>query len=348
MAEAAPDDIVDAGLHLRHDRAAQGRDAHRRQRRVRDRRAGRRAAASPPRRPPRRPHRCPTCRCATSPSGIFTTWFNAAAGVQVHFAESIDDRAGEPARGAADDPVRRARGSGRRSCAAVEIRMASRVAGSSARNYRFWMRAGRPRSADDAGRQRRRAHRRARAALRARLAVPLPRAARPDRHAHACRYAASGAAPIAPEVLQFFMGIGVPMHEVYGMTENTAVATGEPARAACKLGTVGEPQPGIELRIDERDRRDPHPPPRRVRRLLAQPGGDRRRRSTPTAGCTPATSASGSTAPTCGSSTASRTSSSPSGGKNISPVGDRELAEGLAVRQGGGGRSATAGPTSPR
>ena len=40
------------------------------------------------------------------------------------------------------------------------------------------------------------------------------------------RYAASGAAPIAPEVLRFFMGIGVPMHEVYGMTENTAVATG--------------------------------------------------------------------------------------------------------------------------
>ena len=39
------------------------------------------------------------------------------------------------------------------------------------------------------------------------------------------RYAASGAAPIAPEVLRFFMGIGVPMHEVYGMTENTAIAT---------------------------------------------------------------------------------------------------------------------------
>ena len=64
------------------------------------------------------------------------------------------------------------------------------------------------------------------------------------------RYAASGAAPIAPEVLRFFMGIGVPMHEVYGMTENTAVATGNrPGRV--KLGTVGEPQIGVELRIDE-------------------------------------------------------------------------------------------------
>jgi long-chain acyl-CoA synthetase len=63
------------------------------------------------------------------------------------------------------------------------------------------------------------------------------------------RYAASGAAPIAPEVLRFFMGIGVPMHEVYGMTENTAVATANrPGRV--KLGTVGEPQVGVELRID--------------------------------------------------------------------------------------------------
>jgi len=64
------------------------------------------------------------------------------------------------------------------------------------------------------------------------------------------RYAASGAAPIAPEVLRFFMGIGVPMHEVYGMTENTAVATANrPGRV--KVGTVGEAQPGIELRIAE-------------------------------------------------------------------------------------------------
>ena len=65
-----------------------------------------------------------------------------------------------------------------------------------------------------------------------------------------CRFAASGAAPIAPEILKFFMGLGVPMHEVYGMTENAAVATGNrPGRI--KIGTVGEPHPGIELKIDE-------------------------------------------------------------------------------------------------
>jgi long-chain acyl-CoA synthetase len=41
------------------------------------------------------------------------------------------------------------------------------------------------------------------------------------------------------------------MHEVYGMTENSAIATGNrPGRV--KLGTVGEPQNGVEVRIDER------------------------------------------------------------------------------------------------
>ena len=64
-----------------------------------------------------------------------------------------------------------------------------------------------------------------------------------------CRYAASGAAPIAPEVLEFFTGIGVPVFELYGMTENTAVATANmPGRMI--LGTVGEPYPGIGLRLD--------------------------------------------------------------------------------------------------
>jgi long-chain acyl-CoA synthetase len=65
-----------------------------------------------------------------------------------------------------------------------------------------------------------------------------------------CRYAASGAAPIAPEVLEFFIGIGVPVSELYGMTENTAIATITLA-GRMKLGTVGEPYPGIGFRIDE-------------------------------------------------------------------------------------------------
>lgn len=63
-----------------------------------------------------------------------------------------------------------------------------------------------------------------------------------------CRYAASGAAPIAPEVLEFFIGLGVPVYELYGMTENSAVATANFV-GRMKLGTVGEPYPGTGFRI---------------------------------------------------------------------------------------------------
>jgi long-chain acyl-CoA synthetase len=65
-----------------------------------------------------------------------------------------------------------------------------------------------------------------------------------------CRYAGSGAAPIAPEVLEFFIGLGVPVFELYGMTENSAVATANFV-GRMKLGTVGEPYPGIGFRIAE-------------------------------------------------------------------------------------------------
>ncbi len=65
-----------------------------------------------------------------------------------------------------------------------------------------------------------------------------------------CRYAGSGAAPIAPEVLEFFIGIGIPVFELYGMTENSAIATANFV-GRMKLGTVGEPHPGTGFRIDE-------------------------------------------------------------------------------------------------
>jgi long-chain acyl-CoA synthetase len=64
------------------------------------------------------------------------------------------------------------------------------------------------------------------------------------------RYATSGAAPIAPEVLRDFLGMGVPIFELYGMTENSAVATTN-YPGANKVGTVGMPYTGTELRIDE-------------------------------------------------------------------------------------------------
>jgi long-chain acyl-CoA synthetase len=64
------------------------------------------------------------------------------------------------------------------------------------------------------------------------------------------RYASTGAAPIAPEVIRDFLGMGLPMYELYGMTENAAIATTNfPGRN--KVGTVGEPYSGIGFRIDE-------------------------------------------------------------------------------------------------
>jgi long-chain acyl-CoA synthetase len=56
-----------------------------------------------------------------------------------------------------------------------------------------------------------------------------------------------GASPIPPEVLEFFHAIGVPVCEVWGMSE-LAIATGNPP-GKIKIGTVGQPLPGIELKL---------------------------------------------------------------------------------------------------
>ena len=62
------------------------------------------------------------------------------------------------------------------------------------------------------------------------------------------RIALSGAAPIAPQLLDYFWALGVPVREGYGQTENTAVATYTPADDV-RLGKVGRALPGVELRI---------------------------------------------------------------------------------------------------
>jgi long-chain acyl-CoA synthetase len=62
--------------------------------------------------------------------------------------------------------------------------------------------------------------------------------------------AISGAAPIAPQVLEFLWAIGVPVREAYGQTENTAVCTMTPV-GDVRLGYVGRAVPGVELKIAE-------------------------------------------------------------------------------------------------
>lgn len=64
------------------------------------------------------------------------------------------------------------------------------------------------------------------------------------------RILASGAAPIDPEVLRFFRSMGLEICEVYGQSENTGATTiNRPGRS--RIGTVGQPYPGVEVRIAE-------------------------------------------------------------------------------------------------
>jgi long-chain acyl-CoA synthetase len=63
-----------------------------------------------------------------------------------------------------------------------------------------------------------------------------------------CSFASSAASPLAVDVAEFFAALGLPLVEVYGMTETTAVATGNrPSKV--KIGTVGPPLAGIEVRL---------------------------------------------------------------------------------------------------
>jgi long-subunit acyl-CoA synthetase (AMP-forming) len=62
------------------------------------------------------------------------------------------------------------------------------------------------------------------------------------------RWAVSGAAPIPNETLAFFAGIGIPIAEVWGMSELSCVASvSHPGEA--RLGTVGKLLPGLEGKI---------------------------------------------------------------------------------------------------
>jgi len=65
---------------------------------------------------------------------------------------------------------------------------------------------------------------------------------------HRVRGAATGAAPIAPDLIKWFMALGIDLREVYGQTENCGLATGVP-RDRIKLGTVGLARPDTEVMI---------------------------------------------------------------------------------------------------
>ncbi|CAM4497266.1 fatty acid--CoA ligase FadD11 [Nocardia ninae] len=64
------------------------------------------------------------------------------------------------------------------------------------------------------------------------------------------KWAMSGAAPIPPETLGFFYGLGIPISEVWGMSEVTCIGSVSPPEEA-RLGTVGKLLPGLEATIAE-------------------------------------------------------------------------------------------------
>ena len=64
------------------------------------------------------------------------------------------------------------------------------------------------------------------------------------------RIGLTGAAPISPDLISWFRTLGVPLYEAFGLTENVAFACGN-HRGQVRLGTVGKPPPGVELKTAE-------------------------------------------------------------------------------------------------
>jgi long-chain acyl-CoA synthetase len=62
-----------------------------------------------------------------------------------------------------------------------------------------------------------------------------------------------GSAPLAPETQQFFHMLGIPILQVYGLTETTAICTMDDPRVPSEPGRVGEAIPGIEMIAGEND-----------------------------------------------------------------------------------------------
>lgn len=87
-------------------------------------------------------------------------------------------------------------------------------------------------------------------ALQHRLADRLVYSRVKERLGGRLRLMISGGAPLPVEVGEFFHALDIPVLEGYGLTEaTTVVAVNRPRRF--KLGTVGQPVPGVDVRIDE-------------------------------------------------------------------------------------------------
>lgn len=86
-------------------------------------------------------------------------------------------------------------------------------------------------------------------AARVRAAAPVLDSLRAALGLDEARSANIGAAPSAPELTLFFHALGVPLGEIYGMSENCAACTCNPPDAI-RVGSAGPALPGTELRLD--------------------------------------------------------------------------------------------------
>jgi long-chain acyl-CoA synthetase len=68
---------------------------------------------------------------------------------------------------------------------------------------------------------------------------------------HRSRFLVTGAAPISPELVKWYLALGVPMLEVWGMTESCGAATGVPA-TRIKPGSIGPAAAYNEVKLDPR------------------------------------------------------------------------------------------------
>jgi len=65
-----------------------------------------------------------------------------------------------------------------------------------------------------------------------------------------CRWLSTAAAPIAPELIDWYWTLGRPMYEVYGQTECSGLATAN-APGDCRIGSVGKAIKGVEVKLSD-------------------------------------------------------------------------------------------------
>ena len=67
-----------------------------------------------------------------------------------------------------------------------------------------------------------------------------------------CRWLSTAAAPIAPDLIDWYWALGKPMYELYGQTECTGIATAN-LRDDFRIGSVGKAAAGVEVALADSD-----------------------------------------------------------------------------------------------